>query len=93
MRCNVIGNERVICNRRGGGMKVSIREVTFIKDNMTRYNDLLSNKIETSITTMITRGTEINTSRGAMREFICSGCRCVGITETSKDAKGGNKRE
>lgn len=44
-------------------MKFRIREVSFIEGNMTRENDLLSDKLSTSIPSMINGRSKVDASR------------------------------
>lgn len=45
-------------------MKVSVRKVVFNEDDMARDDDFLSNEINTSISMMIKRITQVDIRRG-----------------------------
>lgn len=55
---------------RSGRMKIRIREVIFIEDNMMGDENFLSNEIHTYMDAMINKRSKVDTGGGARREFV-----------------------
>lgn len=67
--------------------KITIRKMIFIKDDVSRFDDMLHNKIETLVSLMVCKGTKINASNRSRKEFMRGGRGCVKVTQTPEDSK------